>query len=110
MELVTTDGFEENVVDSDIPVLLDFFATWCAPCKALEGTLKSVESQYEGRVSFYKVNVDDEMDLAVKFNVSALPTIVLCEKGEAVDKKIGLASSSEIVAFIDAHLESGSEN
>ena len=104
MELITTDKFEEYVADSSLPVLLDFFAEWCSPCKVLEDVLESVESEFEGRVVFYKVNVDSNMDLAKRFEVSALPTLLLFNSGEVVGKKVGMVSESELKSFIDIEL------
>lgn len=105
MELVTVNNFEEKVTNSNNPVLLDFFANWCMPCKALEGILKEVENNYADKVTFYKVNVDDEMDLAVRFQVNALPTIILCKAGESVDKLIGLSSTADVESMLSKGLD-----
>jgi len=103
MEPLTTDRYDD-VADSNDLVLLDFFATWCSPCKALEGALKEIEPKYEGRLIIYKINVDEEMDLAVQFSVSALPTIVLCRGGEVLEKRIGMSSASDLENWLDTNL------
>ncbi|MER3522199.1 MAG: thioredoxin, partial [Acidimicrobiia bacterium] len=79
-------GFDEFVKSSTIPVLVDFWAEWCGPCKAMEPVLEELAAEYEGRLVIAKVNVDSEPDLAARFGIMAIPTMVLLSEGEEVER------------------------
>jgi putative thioredoxin len=104
---VTTDTFMKDVVEASAgtPVLVDFWAPWCGPCKQLMPTLDAVASSYAGRVKLAKVNTDEEGDLAQHVGIRSLPTVVLFKDGNAVDHFSGVVPEAQIRAMLDKHLE-----
>ena len=92
--------FEQLVHHGDKPVLVDFFATWCGPCKAFAPTLDAVARAYEGRVDVVKVDVDAEPELARQFRVMSIPTLVLMENGQVKEKRVGVQSQADVEAMI----------
>ena len=101
MELtITKDNFQSEVLDSPIPVLVDFWAPWCGPCKMLGPVVGQLAAEKEGVVKIGKVNVDEEPELAGQFGVASIPTLILFKEGEAVDKTIGLQSKEALEKFI----------
>lgn len=101
---ISEDSFEADVIKSGTPVLLDFWAEWCGPCKATAPILDEISGQYEGRVKIAKVNVDDNGELAARFNVRGVPTLIFFKDGEAIASKPGMFSKSQLIAFIDSNL------
>ena len=99
---LTNQNFEEEVLKSDLPVLVDFFATWCVPCKMIAPVISEIAERYEGKVKVGKVNVDDENELAMKYQISSIPTLVLFKDGKVANTKIGLCSKSEIENMINS--------
>lgn len=99
---LTNQNFEEEVLKSDLPVLVDFFATWCGPCKMIAPIIVEIAERYEGKVKVGKVNVDDENELAMKYQISSIPTLVLFKDGKVANTKIGLCSKSEIENMINS--------
>ncbi len=98
MEIViTADNFESEVLNSDIPVLVDFWATWCGPCRMLAPVLEDIAKEYDGKIKVGKVNVDEQMALAVKFRVESIPTVMLFKNGELVKKSLGFMEKDELV-------------
>ncbi len=95
---ITTANFEKEVLQSDIPVLVDFWATWCGPCRMLAPVLEQIAKEYDGKLKVGKVNVDEEMGLAVKFRVESIPTLMLFKNGELVKKSLGFMEKDEIVS------------
>lgn len=95
-------NFEEEVLKSEIPVLVDFFATWCGPCKMLAPVIAELAEKYEGKVKVGKVNVDEENELAMKYQISSIPTLVLFKEGKIINIKVGLSSKSEIENMINS--------
>ncbi len=87
---VTTQEFESEVLRSEQPVLVDFYATWCAPCKMLSPVLDKLASEFAGRVKIVKVNVEEEMSLAMRYGISGVPTLILFKGGVIVDTMVGL--------------------
>ena len=98
----TVANFEEEVLKSEIPVLVDFFATWCGPCKMLAPVIAELAEKYEGKVKVGKVNVDEENELAMKYQISSIPTLVLFKEGKIINIKVGLSSKSEIENMINS--------
>jgi len=99
MELVITkNNFEKEVLKSEQPVLVDFWATWCGPCRMLAPVLEEVAKEYDGKIKVGKVNVDDEMDLAIKFRVEVIPTLILFKNGEVVKRISGFFEKDELIA------------
>ena len=98
---LTNQNFEEEVLNSNLPVLVDFFATWCGPCKMVAPVVAEIAEKYEGKVKIRKVNVDEENELAMRYQISSIPTLVLFKEGKVVSTKIGLCSKSEIEEMIN---------
>ena len=98
---LTNQNFEEEVLKSNLPVLVDFFATWCGPCKMLAPVISELAEKYEGKVKIGKVNVDDGNELAMRYQIMSIPTLVLFKEGKVVSTKIGLSSKSEIENMIN---------
>ena len=96
--------FEEKVLKSTVPVLIDFWAEWCGPCRMLAPTIDDLASEYKGRVKVGKVDTDANRNTAMKFQISAIPTIMLFKNGEPVKKFVGLTPKKDFKSAIDAAL------
>ncbi|MCQ2545733.1 MAG: thioredoxin [Clostridia bacterium] len=97
---ITAANFQEEVVNSEIPVLLDFWATWCGPCNMIAPALEEIAQEYEGKIKVGKVNVDEEGLLAAQFGVTGIPYVVLMKDGKIADSFVGYRSREEIQAFL----------
>ena len=94
---ITMENFEEEVIKSDKPVLIDFWATWCGPCKMIAPTVEEIAEEYEGKIKVGKVNVDEEPDLTQSFGISSIPTLVLMKDGKPANMMVGLRTKEQIV-------------
>ena len=101
---VTDDTFEAEVLQSPLPVLLDFWAEWCSPCKMIAPLLHQIAGQYAGRLKIAKLNIDDNPATPANFAVRSIPTLMLFKNGNVEVTKIGALSKSQLTAFIDSHL------
>ena len=101
---ITNDNFEDEVIKSTVPVLADFWADWCVPCKMIAPALEEISEEYKGKIKIGKINVDDEGDLAMKFNVVSIPTLLLFKNGEVVNKQVGAGSKDIIEGIFKEHL------
>ena len=101
---VKTDNFEELVLKSDKPVLLDFWAVWCGPCRMVAPTIDKLTEEFEGRAVIGKVNVDEESELAEKFKVMSIPTIYILKSGQVVERLIGARPYQELADTLTKHL------
>ena len=101
---VTGDQFEEQVLKSDIPVMVDFWAEWCGPCKALSPTVDAIAEEYAGKVKVFKLDVQTEAAVASKYGVSSIPTLLIFKAGEVADRLVGLQPKGNITARIDTVL------
>lgn len=101
----TTDAnFDQDVLQADKPVLVDFWAAWCGPCKAIAPTLEELADDYAGRAQIVKVNVDDNPEVAARFGIRSIPTLFVFKGGEKVDTIVGSRPKSEFAALLDKHL------
>jgi thioredoxin 1 len=101
---VSKDSFSTDVLESKIPVLVDYWAEWCGPCKMIAPVLDESAASYAGRLEIAKVNVDEHQALAAKYHVRGIPTLMLFKNGEVVATKVGAVSKAQLTAFIDANL------
>jgi thioredoxin len=101
---VSDSSFEQDVLKSNIPVLLDFWAEWCGPCKMIAPILDQIAAEYAGRVTVAKMNVDENPKTPMKFNVRGIPTLILFKNGLLEGQKIGAVRKADVVAFLDSKL------
>ncbi|BFL75589.1 MULTISPECIES: thioredoxin [Corynebacterium] len=101
---VTTDTFRKDVIESDKPVVVDFWAEWCGPCKKLSPILEEVAEELDGQVTVAKVNVDEERNLGAMFQIMSIPNVLIFNHGEKVDEFVGLRSKDDIVAQVKKQL------
>ena len=97
---ITTQNFEEEVLKSEKPVLVDFWAIWCGPCKMIAPIIEEVAEEYSNKIKVGKINVDEEMELAIKYGITSIPTLLLFKGGEVVKKTLGYMSKEEVEKFI----------
>ncbi len=98
------DSFEADVINSEVPVLLDFWAEWCAPCKMIAPMLVEIAEEYEGRLKIAKLNIDDNPSVPPKFGIRGIPTLILFKNGTVEGQKVGALSKSQLTAFLDTNL------
>ena len=96
---ITKENFETEVLKSDVPVLLDFWATWCGPCMMIAPTLEEIARENAGKLKVGKVNVDEEYELAMQFGVTSIPLLVVMENGQIVNKAVGAMPKAKIKAL-----------
>ncbi len=95
--ILTKENFEKEVINSDVPVLVDFWATWCGPCRMIAPTLEEIAKEFDGKVKVGKINVDEQMELAVRFKIDVIPTLIYFVNGEITNKSIGVKTKEEII-------------
>ena len=101
---VTDDTFDVDVLKSDKPVLVDYWAEWCGPCKMIAPILDEVSKDYGGRLQVAKMNVDENSQVPAKFGIRGIPTLMLFKGGELAATKVGALSKAQLTAFLDGHL------
>ncbi len=102
---VTDEGWEEEVLGSDVPVLVDFWAPWCGPCRMVAPIVKELAGEYEDKVAFYKLNTDENPMVAAKYNIRSIPTLLLFKDGKQVTSLVGFRPKSTIKSRIEDALE-----
>ena len=100
---VSDSSFEQDVLKSNVPVLLDFWAEWCGPCKMIAPILDQIAAEYAGKVVVAKMNVDENPKTPMKFNVRGIPTLILFKNGQAEGQKIGAVRKVDVAAFLDSN-------
>ena len=101
---ITTQNFDEMVLNSDKPVLIDFWAEWCGPCRMVGPIVDDLHKDYEGKAIVGKVNVDEQQEIAAKYGIRNIPTILFFKNGEIVDKNVGVSPKSDLAKKIDVLL------
>ena len=101
----TSDAsFESDVLQSDKPVLVDYWAEWCGPCKSIAPILDDIAKEYDGRLKIAKINVDENQQVPAKFGIRGIPTLMLFKGGQLAATKVGALSKAQLTAFLDGHL------
>ena len=101
---VTDATFNDDVLKSDMPVLVDFWAEWCGPCKMIAPVLEEVAQSHAGKVRIAKVDVDDNREVAAKYGIRGIPTLLLFKNGEVAAQKVGALSKAQMLEFVGPHL------
>ena len=101
---LTDETFEEEVLQSNIPILVDYWAEWCGPCKMIAPILDSLTDEYAGKLKISKLNIDDNQQVPQKYGVRGIPTLMIFKNGNVEATKVGALSKSQLTAFIDSNL------
>ncbi len=102
--ILDSNNFDAEVINSEVPVLVDFWASWCGPCKMIAPIIDQLADDFEGKAKIAKVNVDEQRDLAVKFRVMSIPTLILFKDGQVLDQIMGARPKAELVKFVQKAL------
>jgi thioredoxin 1 len=105
----TDASFDQEVLRSDVPVLVDFWAEWCGPCRMMAPTIDAVAKDYAGRLKVGKVDVDANGDTAMRYNIRGIPTLLLFKDGRVVDQRVGAIGRSEVQKMLDTHVEAATQ-
>ena len=97
---ITSENFEQEVLNSNIPVLVDFFATWCGPCKMMSPIVEEIEKETEGKAKVYKIDVDEERDLAIEYGIMSIPTFVVFKDGKVLSTAVGMRDKEELMSLL----------
>jgi len=104
IEQITDENFEPQVLQSDLPVLVDYWAEWCGPCKQIAPILDEVAREYGGRLKVAKINVDENRQVPARFGIRGIPTLMLFRNGNVEDTRVGALSKSQLTAFLDSNI------
>jgi len=103
-QAITTQNFEQDVLNSDVPVLVDFWATWCGPCLAMAPVIDALAEKYDGKAKVVKLDVDENRDIAGKYQIRSIPTLMVFKGGEVVEKVIGGTSMAKLEGMLDGQM------
>ena len=101
---VTDANFETEVLKSNTPVLVDFWAPWCGPCRAVAPAVDAIANEFSGRVKVVKLNTDEEQQVAIKYGVGSIPTLMVFKNGEMVERVLGVRPKGELAAMVSRHV------
>jgi len=101
---ITDDNFEEEVLKSDIPIMIDFWAAWCAPCFMIAPVVEELAEEYKGKIKFGKFNVDENPDTAAKYSIRGIPTLLFFKNGEVINQLVGVQPKASIKKLLDENL------
>jgi thioredoxin 1 len=101
----TDGGFDKEVLNSDVPVLVDFWAPWCGPCRAIAPVVDALASEYAGKVKIGKMNTDDNQATPMRYQVRGIPTLLLFKGGQVVEQRVGITSKPDLQKMLDAHVK-----
>ena len=110
LQIFTDGNFDTTVVKADKPVLVDFWAEWCGPCRRLAPTVDALAADYDGKVTVGKLNVDENGPTGMRYNVRGIPTLLLFKGGQVVEQKVGALGKPELQKMLDAHVQVAAEN
>lgn len=105
LQLVTDDMFEMEVLKSEVPVLVDFWATWCGPCRLITPIIEELASEYEGKAKMFKLDVDSSQKTAMQYGIRSIPTILIFKAGQVVDSIIGAVPRQQIESRLQEHVK-----
>lgn len=101
----TDNGFDEEVLRSEVPVLVDFWAEWCGPCRQMAPTVEAIATEYAGKLKVGKLDVDSNGNTAMRYNIRGIPTLLLFKGGRVVEQRVGAVGKSEVLKMLQTHVD-----